>query len=72
MKDGEPEEEEAADDLDENDVARMELLDIEMMNQEGVVEETSSEEEVDTRMVINSDTEQLGSLPEAVERKKCC
>ena len=70
MKDGEPEEEEAADDLDENDVARMELLNIEMRNQEGVVEETSSEEEVDTRMVINSDTEQLGSLPEAVERIK--
>ena len=45
MKDGEPEEEEADDDLDENYEARMEL-DIEMRNQEGVVDTTTSEEEV--------------------------
>ena len=48
----------------------MELLDLEMRNQEVAVENTTIGEEADGRMVINTDTEQLGSLPEAVERIK--
>ena len=71
IKDGEIVAEDADDDLTELDEARMEALELEMRNQEEGVRDTEAIPEADdTRMVINTDTQQLGSLPEAVERIK--
>ena len=71
IKDGEIVAEDANDDLTELDEARMEALELEMRNQEEGVRDTEAIPEADdTRMVINTDTQQLGSLPEAVERIK--
>ena len=71
IKDSEPGAEDAEDDLDVSvDEARHELLEREMLNAEVITETTTNEEEVETRMVIDAETEQLGSLPEAVDKIK--
>ena len=55
----------------EADEARMELLDLEMGNREEDLETaTVPEGNGDVRMVINTVTKKLGSLPEAVDRIK--
>ena len=55
----------------EADEARMELLDLEMGNREEDLETaTVPERNGDVRMVINTVTKKLGSLPDAVDRIK--
>ena len=66
IKDSESGADEAEDDLDVSvDEARHELLEREILNAEGVVE---NHEEVENRMVIDTETEQLGTLSETVEK----
>ena len=71
IKDGKLVAEDADDDLNELDEACMEALELEIRIQEEAVRDTTAIPEGDvTRMVINTDTEQLGSLPEAIEKIK--